>query len=57
MQRFDIINTDGSRFPYGIVVYNKENLPEIQLQCKHINKKKEEEFVEAVILEIKQSIT
>lgn len=57
MQRFDIINTDGSRFPYGIVVYNKENLPEIQLQCKHINKKKGEEFVEAVFLEIKQSIT
>lgn len=26
MQRFDIINTDGSRSPYGIVVYNKENL-------------------------------
>lgn len=40
MQRFDIINTDGSRFPYGNVVYNKENLPEIQLQCKHINKKR-----------------
>lgn len=41
MQRFDIINTDGSRSPYGIVVYNKENLlPEIQLQCKHINKKR-----------------
>lgn len=41
MQRFDIINTDGSRSPYGIVVYMKENLlPEIQLQCKHIDLKK-----------------